>query len=68
MTRKRDGATRKTARRAKGGRVSCGCRSNGRRDRHVELCRYFALTLRYEIERLAVATHSDVADVPEAGD
>jgi hypothetical protein len=26
------------------------------------------LTLRYEIERLAVATHSDVVDVPEAGD
>ena len=26
------------------------------------------LTLHYEIERLAVATHSDVADVPEAGD
>jgi hypothetical protein len=25
------------------------------------------LTLHYEIERLAVATHSDVADVPEAG-
>ena len=26
------------------------------------------LTLHYEIERVAVATHSDVADVPEAGD